>query len=118
MTTAVMLDLETLGTSPVCVIMTLGAVKFDPFNPDREPGPGIYLRMDIEEQLALGRTVDDGTIEWWARQDERVRTEAWEGGDRNSVHDLKRELNRFLVGVEDIWSQGPVFDIAILADLS
>ena len=117
MTTAVMLDLETLGTRPDCVIMTLGAVKFNPFDNDSEPGPGIYLRMDIEEQLALGRTVDDSTIEWWAQQDERVRTEAWEGGDRSSIHDLKRELNRFLVGVDDIWSQGPVFDIAILEDL-
>lgn len=117
MTTAVMLDLETLGTRPDCAIMTLGAVKFDPFDQDREPGPGIYLRMDIEEQLALGRTVDDSTIEWWAQQDARVRTEAWEGGERSSILELKQELNRFLVGVDDIWSQGPVFDIAILEDL-
>ena len=117
MTTAVMLDLETLGTRPDTVIMTLGAVKFDPFNLDREPGPGIYMRMDIEEQLALGRTVDDSTIEWWAQQDSRVRAEAWEDGDRTSIQTLKRELNRFLVGVGDIWCQGPVFDIAILEDL-
>lgn len=117
MTTAVMLDLETLGTRPDCAIMTLGAVKFNPYNIDSDPGPGIYLKMDLEEQLIMGRTVDDGTIEWWARQDAQVRTEAWEGGDRSSIQDLKQELNRFLVGVDEIWCQGPVFDIAILEDL-
>ena len=117
MTTAVMLDLETLGTRPDCVIMTLGAVKFDPFDPDREPGPGIYLRMDLNEQLALGRTVDDSTINWWAQQPESVRTEAWDNTDRVTIAELKSNLNRFLVGVDDIWSQGPVFDIAILEDL-
>jgi hypothetical protein len=117
MTTAVMLDLETLGTRPDTVIITLGAIKFDPFDSTLEPGPGIYMRMDIEQQLGLGRTVDDSTIEWWAHQDPRVRAEAWEDGDRNSIQDLKRELNRFLVGVEDIWAQGPIFDIAILEDL-
>ena len=30
MTTAVMLDLETLGTRPDCVIMTLGAIALKP----------------------------------------------------------------------------------------
>ena len=117
MTTAVMLDLETLGTRPDCAIMTLGAVKFDPFDPDREPGPGIYLRMDLNEQLVLGRTVDDSTITWWAQQPESVRTEAWDNTDRVTIAELKSNLNRFLVGVDDIWSQGPVFDIAILEDL-
>jgi hypothetical protein len=27
----IMLDLETLGTRPDCVILTLGAIKFDPY---------------------------------------------------------------------------------------
>ena len=66
MSTSVMLDLETLGTRPDCVILTLGAIKFDPFS-EKEPGPGIHFRLDIEDQLAKGRTVDDSTIEWWAQ---------------------------------------------------
>ncbi len=117
MSTSVMLDLETLGTRPDCVILTLGAIKFDPFS-DKEPGPGIYFRMDIEDQLSKGRTVDDSTIEWWAQQDPRVREEAMgESGDRIDVAKLKYELNKFLVGVDYIWAQGPAFDIVILEDL-
>ena len=117
MATAVMLDLETLGTRPDTVILTLGAVKFDPFDAEGDFGPGIYMRLDIEEQLRLGRTVDDSTIEWWAQQDSIVRDEAFYGGERDDLDTLHRELNRFLVGVGDIWCQGPVFDIAILEDL-
>lgn len=117
MTSCVMLDLETLGTSPDCVILTLGAIKFNPFG-DSEPGPGIYLRLDIEEQLAMGRTTLDSTIEWWAKQDPAVREEALgENGHRYKVNELRKELNKFLVGVDHIWAQGPAFDIVILENL-
>jgi len=117
MTTCVMLDLETLGTRPDCVILTLGAIKFNPYS-DQEPGPGIYFRLDIEDQLALGRTVDDSTIDWWAQQDPRVKEEAMgESGDRVDVAKMRYELNKFLVGVDYIWAQGPAFDIVILEDL-
>jgi len=116
MTTCAMLDLETLGTHNDCVVLTIGVVKFNPFSLE-PPGPGLYLRLDISEQLDLGRTVDDSTIEWWASQDPKVRDEAMGDGDRVGVAHMRQELNRFLVGVEDIWAQGPVFDIAILEHL-
>ena len=32
MTTHAMIDIETLGTEPGCVVLSVGAVKFDPFN--------------------------------------------------------------------------------------
>jgi len=44
-----MIDLETLGVEPDSVIITLGAVKFNPFS-DEEPNRGLYLRCDVEEQ--------------------------------------------------------------------
>jgi hypothetical protein len=36
---------------------------------------------------------------------------------RVSVNSMLDELNRFLVGVDNIWCQGPAFDIVILEDL-
>ena len=57
-----MIDLETLGVEPDSVIITVGAIKFDPYT-DVEPHSGLYLRCDIEEQSEqLGRTIDDNTI--------------------------------------------------------
>lgn len=57
-----MLDLETLATSPNSVILTFGAIKFDPFDASKEMTDGLYLRIDVDEQIALGRHVDQGTV--------------------------------------------------------
>jgi len=116
MTTDVMLDLETLGTRPNCVVLTLGAVKFNPFRLDM-PGPGLYIRPDADEQIASGREVQEETVEWWMQQAEDVREEALGSDGRVPVANMLKELNRFLVGVDNIWAQGPVFDIAILENL-
>jgi len=112
----IMLDLETLSTRPNAVILTLGAVKFNPFSLE-DPGPGLYIRPDVDEQIARGRHVQDETVEWWMKQAEDVREEALGTDDRLPVEEMYRQLNRFLVGANNIWAQGPVFDIAILEDL-
>jgi hypothetical protein len=113
----VMLDIETLGTRPECVVVTLGAVKFNPYTLD-DPGPGIYMRLDADEQLALGREVQDETMRWWLDQVEDVREEALgDGNDRIKLEEMYRQLNRFLVGVDSIWCQGPAFDIVILENI-
>lgn len=111
-----MLDLESLGTRPDCAILTLGAIKFDPFNLDKF-GDGIYFRIDVDEQLSLGRQVQEDTLEWWMGQAEDVREEALGESDRISLTSMYQQLNRFLVGVNNIWCQGPAFDIVILENI-
>lgn len=111
-----MLDIETLGTRPGCVVLTLGAVKFNPYSMEA-PGPGLYVRPDVDEQLASGREAQDDTMLWWMSQAEDVREEALGEDGRISVEEMYKQLNRFLVGSNNIWCQGPVFDIAILEHL-
>ena len=50
MATHGMIDLETLSTEPDAVVMTIGAVKFDPYT-NAEPHAPFYLRCDVEEQV-------------------------------------------------------------------
>jgi hypothetical protein len=113
----VMLDLETLSTRPESVILTIGAVKFDPWGEEVDAGSGLYMRVDVDEQLAMDRHVLESTVEWWGKQDEAVREEALGESNRESLDTMTRALNKFLVGVENIWCQGPAFDIVILENL-
>lgn len=113
----VMLDLETLATSPNSVILTFGAIKFDPFDSTKEMSDGLYFRINVDEQIALGRHVDEGTVAWWGTQNEQVREEALGEHDRVSLEDFTKALNKFVLTADRIWAQGPVFDIVILENL-
>jgi hypothetical protein len=113
----VMLDLETLSTRPEAVILTIGAVKFDPFTDLIDVDRGLYQRVSVDEQTELGRHVMEETLDWWGRQDPEVMLEALGDEGRVSIEQFTSELNRFMIGVENLWCQGPVFDIVILENL-
>jgi hypothetical protein len=112
----IMLDIETLGTCPDCVVLTLGAVKFNPYTLDDVVG-GIYCKPDVDDQIARGRIVREDTMQWWSEQAEEVREEALGTEDRIPVVQMLKELNKFLVGANNVWAQGTVFDIGILEHL-
>ncbi len=111
-----MIDLETLGTSPDTVILTLGAIKFDPYT-NVEPSNGLYLRVNVDDQTEIGRTIDQSTLDWWGKQDESIREEALGDGDRVGLKELTKSLNKWCVGLDYLWCQGPLFDYAILENL-
>lgn len=113
----VMLDLETLSTRPNAVILSIGAVKFDPYTDRIDVEEGLDLRIDVDEQTALGRDVQEETVKWWETQPREVQEAAFGSDGRIRVKDFIRALNKFLVGADNIWAQGPAFDIVILEDL-
>ena len=113
----IMLDIETLSTRPESVVLTLGAVKFDPWATDVDTDSGLYVRCNVDEQINMGRHIQDETLEWWGKQAEDVREEALGDHDRTGMNSMLDQLNRFLVGSNNIWCQGPAFDIVILENL-
>jgi exodeoxyribonuclease VIII len=116
MTTHATIDIETLATSPDAVVLTIGGIKFDPLATD-DLHSEFYYRVDADEQIDLGRAVDEDTLIWWGKQDADVQAEALDPEGRISVNDTLKALNKWLVGVDKIWCQGPVFDITILENL-
>jgi hypothetical protein len=48
----IMLDIETLSTRPWSVILTLGAVKFSPWDEDVDTESGLYIRPDVDAMFS------------------------------------------------------------------
>ena len=111
-----MLDIETLGTRPGCVVLTLGAVKFNPHN-STQYGETLYIRPSIDEQTAMDREIQEDTAAWWETQATDVKEEALSNDNRISLSQTVQQLNKFCVGVNQMWAQGPAFDFVILENL-
>lgn len=116
MTTFVMLDIETVSKAPSAVILSLGAVKFDPYT-ETEPTSPFYHLLDFDQQVELGRDVNAETLEWWGKQPANIQAACFGDEGRTKVEDFLKEFNRYLVGVDRVWAQGIVFDFGILENL-
>lgn len=112
-----MLDIETLSTRPNAVILSLGAVKFDPFTSFIDIDEGLDIKIDVDEQTSIGRHVQEETLNWWATQPKEVQEAALGEHGRASIDAFTKKINKMMVGVDQIWCQGPAFDMVIIEDL-
>lgn len=110
-----MLDIETLGSYYDAVVLTIGAVKFDPFT-NVEPHSYLSLVLDVDEQVEKGRHISKDTLAWWGGQPKDIRNEAFRT-DRSPVPDCLNKLNEWSKDCSKIWCQGPSFDMPILNSL-
>lgn len=114
----VMVDLETLGQTPGCVILSIGAVAFDT---DRMSlGEEFYDVVNTDDCLTRGLTTDQSTIDWWASQNSQAREvveQAKIGGLllEDSLVRFSDYLRRYSLRNVRVWGNGSDFDNAILA---
>jgi exodeoxyribonuclease VIII len=106
-----MIDLEGLGTGPETTILTIAAQEFNPLVRD-SLGRSYYVRVDLESQA--DRTIEQGTIDWWATQPPVVRDEAFAEQDRVSLRDALDGLYKLMWQAKRVWAQGPTYDMTIL----
>lgn len=113
--TDVMIDLETLATSPDAAVLTIGAVRFDPFGDDvNEPDcDKFYVRVDLDSCDRIGLVTNDDTIAWWAQQSQEAQDEAFSPDNRIDIVDAMHQLYKFCWGAKRVWSHGAAFDIVI-----
>jgi len=110
-----MVDLETMAVTPRTVILTLGAVTFDPFS--NEIFDELYFRINIDDQDVLQRDIDPNTLDWWATQDPAIMEEAFSPDNRVPLADAIEQFHKFAWGCNKAWSHGSVFDLIILEDV-
>ena len=110
-----MIDLETLDTKPTASILTIGAVKFDPFGDDlnSKKCEKLYIKVDLDSCDRIGLTTSEDTIAWWSQQSKEAQDEAFSTEGRIPIHEAMNQLYKFCWGAQRVWSHGAAFDIVI-----
>lgn len=110
--THVMLDLETLGTMPGCVVLSVGACTFDPHDDPQAPWIGRSFNLNIERSSCEGHglTAEPDTLAWWERQSEEARARLLT--EPYSLFVVATEFHAWWrrVGGVYLWCNGAAFD--------
>lgn len=116
----VMLDLETLGSSAGCAILSIGAVLFDPTDPksleDIREDAKFYRVIDLKSCLDKGLRVDADTFYWWLEQSDAARKAILAYRNLRNLDDSLVEFAKWYqrMGAEYLWSHGANFDVPVL----
>lgn len=110
--THIMVDIETLGTSPRSVIFAIAAIKIK----NNKIAGEFIAQPSIESSLELGLTIDSGSLKWWMTQHEDARMQMCK-----STGTLSESLSDFdyWMGPNNnlyLWGNGADFDNAHLAE--
>lgn len=109
----VMLDLETMGTSPGCAIVSIGAVQFDLAT--GALGRKFYCSIDVNTCIEAGLKIEGDTLMWWVKQSDYARAKLQE-----DPKNLAAALYQFKMFIEQneltiVWGNSASFDCGILA---
>lgn len=110
----IMIDIETMGTSCISAIASIGAVSFDMKG---EIVSRYHMGVDLQSCVNAGLEIDASTVRWWLKQ-------CKENQDRLLALKTKT-LKEALLGLFDsfaplnnfktcVWSHGSNFDTVIL----
>jgi hypothetical protein len=110
----VMIDLETLGQSAGCIVLSIGAVAFDENGTGRE----FYAVLSRSWQEAYGLRAEEATMLWWDQQSpEARRVLDLADHEDGRVYPVLHSLALWMPENARVWSNGASFDLPILSHL-
>lgn len=101
----VMVDIETLGTNPGSVILSIGAVEFRDGNFLRE----FYREISPASCQECGLKIDAATVAWWMEQKIKPPVSGYE-----SLEDVLAAFSDWLPEVALLWANSPSFDAVLI----
>ncbi len=119
---AFMIDIETLDTASTAVILSIGAVIFDPKGGYISPQK-FYAVVDLESQLNK-RTISASALKFWMTKELDEERQNIFSSINSTLGKVLNSLDRWMYNFRlandlkdtPVWSHGPSFDIAILED--
>jgi hypothetical protein len=107
----VMIDIETLGTTPGSAILSIGAVMFGPAGLGEE----FYAPILLTSCTAAGLRIEPDTVLWWMKQSDAARAAAF-CDDAQHLIIVLAEFGDWLMkhGAERPWCHGANFDAPLL----
>ena len=126
-----MIDLETMATTPDAAILSIGACWFEPAGADLVAASTVDMLAPDDKTIFYrvvkladqpGRVIDPDTVTWWMGQSAEARAEVFPPKDSSNALPLKTAMAAFQNFVGDaykkqVWAQGSSFDIVIIEDI-
>ncbi len=113
MANMLMVDLETLATTPDAVVASIGMVAFDPY--EQNLTAEFYGTLSLAGQER--RRIDPNTLNWWLGQSPAaIGTTFPKQPSMRSLETLCKNVTSFyqINRCVEVWSHGATFDVPIL----
>jgi exodeoxyribonuclease VIII len=117
-----MVDLETLGKNSYASILSIGAVKFDPFltpsiiPEDDPPYETFHVYVDPASCAMHGLSMDTSTVMWWLAQSKESQQYQVEAKRMSLPEALEEFAKWFGKDSMPTWGNGATFDNVILSN--
>lgn len=107
---SIMIDIETLGTKPGCVVLSIGACEFS----DKGVSKEFYASINPESCTQWGLTIEPRTVLWWFDQSQDARDFITKGKRVDLDIALAELKAAFKWKGKNVWCNGASFDFPIL----
>ena len=115
---SLMVDIETLGTEPGCIVLSAAFVAFDEGGEGHGPSYVRYLTIDDQVRAGLGLT--EGTFLWWLDQSDearRTQTDSPRIPASAMLAGLQGFVDQYMAPKYTVFAKPPSFDLKILQNL-